>query len=228
MNDRLRLTESAPDPRLTADGESVEPTAGKPAKASRAGRPGASRRRTASPEPDPAASDANSVILRARKLLERLIRTTGYGWRDVDRMINKNRGFTAHLLSKREGLPLNELLAILDAIDVRYEDFFAVLFPKFDKPRFKKPVGEGMFDLLGDLGVPEAPPEDEGDRDERTRAIWSRLGRITAMIDQRVLTLMESALSEPLQLPPRAAVRPVEATEPAGATGGPGKPASEG
>ncbi|MEP7013042.1 MAG: hypothetical protein ABJC13_22200 [Acidobacteriota bacterium] len=167
------------------------------------------------------------MILRARKLLERLIRTAGYGWRDIDRMIEKNRGFTAHLLSKREGLPLNELLAILDAIDVRYEDFFAVLFPKFDKPRFKKPVGEGMFDLLGDLGVPEAPPEDEEDRDERTRAIWSRLGRITAMIDQRVLTLMESALGEPLQLPPRPAARPAEATEPAAPTGGPGKPASE-
>src|SRR6185436_2743845 len=105
-------------------------------------------------------------------------------------MIHKNRGFTAHLLSKREGLPLNEVLAILDAIDVRYEDFFAVLFPKLDKPRIKKPVGEGMFDLLSDLGVPEAPEEREAERDEHSREIWSRLGRITAMIDQRVLTLM--------------------------------------
>jgi hypothetical protein len=168
------------------------------------------------------------VVVRTRKLLERLIRTAGYGWRDVDRMIHKNRGFTAHLLSKREGLPLNEVLAILDAIDVRYEDFFAVLFPKLDKPRIKKPLGEGMFDLLSDLGVPEAPEEREAERDEQSQAIWSRLGRITAMIDQRVLTLMESALSEPLQRPSRPAARPAEAAEPAASTGGPAKPASEG
>ncbi|HXU32305.1 MAG TPA: hypothetical protein VN851_17195 [Thermoanaerobaculia bacterium] len=162
--------------------------------------------------PDPGATDADSVITRARMLLERLIRTAGYGWRDIDRLIHKNRGFTAHLLSKREGLPLNELLAILDAIDVRYEDFFAVLFPRFDKPRAGKPVGVGMLDLLGDLGVPEPPAEAQ--REEQAHAVWNRLDRINAMIDQRVLDLIERALGQGTKLPPRPAERTPEAAEP--------------
>ncbi len=166
------------------------------------------------------------MVARTRKLLERLIRTAGYGWRDIDRMIHKNRGFTAHLLSKREGLPLNQVLAILDAIDVRYEDFFGVLFPKLDKPRSNKPLGEGMFDLLSDVGVPVVPEEREAERDEHSREIWGSLDRITALIDQRVLTLMESALGQ--ALPPRPAARPAEAAEPAAIPGGTAKPASEG
>jgi hypothetical protein len=171
--------------------------------------------------PDPEATGADAVIARARKLLERLILSAGYGWRDIDRMIHKNRGFTAHLLSKREGLPLNEILAILDAIDVRYEDFFAVLFPRFDKARSAKPVGAGMFDLLGDLGVPEPPAEAE--REEQAHAVWNRLDRINAMIDQRVLDLMERALGQGTKLPPRPAERAPEAEEPEAPSGSSGK-----
>ena len=171
--------------------------------------------------PDPGATDSDAVIARARKLLERLILSAGYGWRDIDRMIHKNRGFTAHLLSRREGLPLNELLAILDAIDVRYEDFFAVLFPRFDKARANKPLGTGMLDLLGDLGVPEPPPEAE--REEQAHAVWNRLDRINAMIDQRVLDLMERALGQGTKLPPRPAERGADAAEPKAPNGGSGE-----
>ena len=224
MSDRPLPTDSAPTPTSATD----ETTASAPKKGS--GLRGRSRgeiRRNAIVEPDPTATDAESVIVRTRKILERLIRSAGYGWRDIDRMIHKNRGFTAHLLSKREGLPLNDVLAILDAIDVRYEDFFAVLFPKFDKVRVQRPVGEGMFELLGDLGVPEAPEENEGERDELSRALRSRLGRISALIDQRVLALMESALTEPLQQSLRPAARPAEPAPAAG--GGPaGNPMSGG
>lgn len=219
MSDRPQPTESAPPSTQEAKG-----------------RPRGSKNRTMPPEAQTSASDAvpasasesEAVIARTRKILERLIRGAGYGWRDIDRMIHKNRGFTAHLLSKREGLPLNDVLAILDAIDVRHEDFFGVLFPKHDKPREKKPVGEGMFELLNDLSVPEAPEQSTAESDEHSREIWNRLGRISALIDQRVLALMESALSEPLQQPLRQAARPAEpAAEGAAATGGPGKAAGE-
>ena len=123
-------------------------------------------------------------------------------------MIHKNRGFTAHLLSKREGLPLNELLAILDVIDVKFDDFFALLFPRFDKPRFKKPVGAEVVELLGEVRAPEAATDTEEEQDERARALWGRLDKINALIDQRVLDLMERALGAPRSLPPRPDVPP--------------------
>ncbi len=143
------------------------------------------------------------MVARARQLLERLVRGAGFGWRDIDRMIQKNRGFTAHLMSKREGLPLNELLAILDAIEVEYEDFFAVLLPQFDKMRHAKPIGGNMADLLGEKVVAEAPVEIAAKQDERAHAVWGQLDKINALIDQRVLLLLESALAAPVRLPPR-------------------------
>jgi hypothetical protein len=202
MSQSTELTESAPDSSVQTQietGTAPEPAPG-PAKA-----PGrrVRRRGPAAPKPAPDASKAETVVAQARQLLERLVRSGGFGWRDIDRLIHKNRGFTAHLLSKREGLPLNELLEILDVIDVKYEDFFAVLFPRFDKPRFKKPIGAGLVDLMSEFGVPEAPADPEADQDERARELWGRLDKINALIDRRVLALMEQALGEPVQLPRR-------------------------
>ena len=165
--------------------------------------------------PDPSKPKSEEVVARARQLLEKLVRSAGYGWRDIDRMIHKNRGFTSHLLSKREGLPLNDILSILDALDVRHEDFFSVLYPKFDKPRFSKPLALDVADLLDEAGVPDVPRESEAEVEARSREVWGRLDRINALIDQRVLDLMEKALGEPAKLPPRPAGPAAEAEEPA-------------
>jgi len=192
---------------------SEPPSEGTEAKIETTGAPAAAPEKTrgrrgrrpgpAAPAPDPAASGAEAAVAQTRQLLDRLVRGAGYGWRDIDRMIHKNRGFTAHLLSKREGLPLNEVLSILDVIDVKYDDFFDLLFPRFDKPRFKKPAGAEVVELLGDVGAPEASIETEEDQEERARALWGRLDKINALIDQRVLDLMERALGAPRSLPPR-------------------------
>ena len=218
-------TESASDPSVenvetpVEAGTAPEPAPGPANPPARRAR----RRGKAAPEPAPDASHSETVVAQARQLLERLVRSAGHGWRDIDRLIHKNRGFTAHLLSKREGLPLNELLEILDVIDVKYEDFFAVLFPRFDKQRFKKPIGAEMVDLLDERAVPEAPIDSEAEQDERARVLWGRLDRITELIDRRVLDLMEKALGEPVQLPPRpeAAADPGPQKPTAATEGGP-------
>ena len=203
MNESMKPTGSAPKAQLEGAEAKIEtarnPSAApEPPRGRRGRRPG-----PAAPAPHPAASGAEAAVAQARQLLERLVRSAGYGWRDIDRMIHKNRGFTAHLLSRREGLPLNEVLAILDVINVKYDDFFALLFPRFDKPRFKKPAGAEVVELLGEVGAPEASIETEEEQEERARALWGRLDKINALIDQRVLDLMERALGAPRQLPPR-------------------------
>lgn len=203
MSKSTEPTESAPESSKETQVEAVtattEPAPGEAKPTGRRVR----RRGPAAPAPPPNASNSETVVAQARQLLERLVRSAGHGWRDIDRLIHKNRGFTAHLLSKREGLPLNELLEILDVIDVKYEDFFAVLFPRFDQPRLKKPIGTGLVDLMGEFGVPEVPAEPEPEQDERARELWGRLDKINALIDRRVLALMEQALGAPVALPPR-------------------------
>ena len=188
-----RAANQVPDePAAGASPESAKP----PARRAR-------RRGRAAPDPAPNASKAETTVAQARQILERLVRSAGHGWRDIDRLIHKNRGFTAHLLSKREGMPLTELLEILDVIDVQYEDFFAVLFPRFGQMQGKKPIGAEMVDLLGEMKVPGVPSDPEPAQEERAREMWGQLDRITELIDRRVLGLMEKALGGSIDLPPR-------------------------
>ncbi len=219
MSKRTKLTESAPDSEM-AEAQATEPTeaiavveANPEANPENAAVPAAEeepyygrrrrRRGPAAPPPKPEASEAEVLVAEARQLLERLVRGAGFGWRDIDRLIHKNRGFTAHLMAKREGMPLTELLQILDAIHIKYEDFFAVLLPGLGKARHKKRIGANMTDLLGEAGVPEVPVETEADQDERARVIWGQMDKINALIDQRVLALMEQAFAAVAPLPPR-------------------------
>ncbi len=228
MKQSKKRTESASDPvpaeRISGKGASEAPEPPEPP-ARPVGRR-VRRRGPAAPQPAPDASPAKAVVAQARQLLERLVRSAGFGWRDVDRLIHKNRGFTAHLLSKRESLPLNDLLEILDVIDVKYEDFFAVLFPRYDKPRFKQPIGTGLVELMNEVGVAEAPADSEADSEERARALWGQLDRVTELIDRRVLDLMERALGEAVPPPPRAAVPTVPPPGPAARTRKASKPAA--
>jgi len=184
------------------------------------------RRRPVPLPPAAGAPGPEGAVLRARHLLERLIATAGCGWREIDRRVGKNRGFTAHLLTKREGLPLGEALAILEAIDIPPEDFFEVLFPRADPSRGRKVAAADVADLLTESGVPELPAEAQIEPEAHARTVWSELDKITALIDQRVLALLAKALAEPVKLPARPEGMEgdrgdgaAEAERPAGAAG---------
>jgi len=134
---------------------------------------------------------------RARDLLKRLIGGSGHASREIDRRIGKNRGFTAHLCGNREGLPLAELLGILDVLGVRHEDFFAKVLSGV-------PASVRSEKRRSGREVPLFPGESAEGPDDPERHLAARLERIKALIDQRILDLFERSLGESGPPPPES------------------------
>ncbi len=121
--------------------------------------------------------------LRARQLLDRLLRLHGIGRRDADRRLGRCRGQTGQMLSGRIALKYDHILETLALIDVDPAVFFAALFRQ-GRARQNVRLGEELMARLvetlgteGQLSLMPTVREDTPAALEEARFLLAQLDR---------------------------------------------------
>ena len=93
---------------------------------------------------------------RYRRRLRRLIEQHGMSQRELEQKMNVGRGFISRLLARGKPFPLEHLYAVLEALGVPPETFFASLYDEAPSTRAGRSLVERYADapaVLGSVGV---------------------------------------------------------------------------